>query len=187
MQRSQAKKGTAPLLSRAWAHQDDSDTAMSRLAKEYAQLQGKLSQPQYDWVCGLEPASEESLSSWRCEFVGPEDSAYAGFRFTLEIEIEVKKYPMYPPVFRFVPKSVVHPNVKWETGEICLDLLKESWTPLYGLLDVVEGIRHLLAEPGLDSPLDLDMAHLYQADYEAYVQIVKYRLVERDYDAVYKV
>lgn len=157
---------------------------MSRIFKEYAQLRKRLEQPEYIWIHALRPVNDEDMSQWTCEFVGPEESAYEGFEFKLEIHVDADKYPIHAPSVKFEPYNMVHPNVKWSTGEICLDLLKDSWTPMYRLLDVVGAIRDLLLEPGLDSPLELDLAHIYAADYDAFAQLVKYRLIERDFSGV---
>jgi peroxin-4 len=55
---------------------------------------------------------------------------------------------------------VVHTNVALETGEICLDLLKDKWSAAYTLREVVKAIRLLLAYPETESPLNVDVAAL---------------------------
>ena len=54
----------------------------------------------------------------------------------------------------------MHANVDLQTGEICLDLLKDAWTPAYSILECVRAIRMLLSTPGIDSPLNVDVAAL---------------------------
>jgi peroxin-4 len=58
---------------------------------------------------------------------------------------------------------VVHANVSLQTGEVCLDLLKEAWTPAYSVLECVRAVRLLLACPEPDSPLNVDVAALLRA------------------------
>jgi hypothetical protein len=36
------------------------------------------------------------------------------------------------PTVTFVTR-ICHPNVRWETGEVCLDLLGEGWSPVLGV------------------------------------------------------
>ena len=49
------------------------------------------------------------------------------------MKIEVgPDYPVAPPTITFATK-VFHPNVNFETGEICLDILKREWTPAWNL------------------------------------------------------
>ena len=40
-----------------------------------------------------------------------------------------EQYPNQPPAINFVTK-VFHPNV-YNDGKICLDILKENWSPVY--------------------------------------------------------
>jgi len=68
-------------------------------------------------------------------------------------------YPLNPPTITFTT-PICHPNVHFRTGEICLDLLKTSWTPAYTLAKTLEAIYQLLAYPEVDSPLNVDVAGL---------------------------
>lgn len=55
----------------------------------------------------------------------------------------------------------MHPNIDLATGEICLDLLKDAWTPAYTVLETVRAVRDgLLPYPEVDSPLNVDAAAL---------------------------
>ena len=60
---------------------------------------------------------------------------------------------------RFVT-PIVHPNISLQNGEICLDLLKDAWTPAYSVLECVRAVRMLLSCPETDSPLNVDVAAL---------------------------
>lgn len=69
-------------------------------------------------------------------------------------------YPNNPPEVHF-QTPICHPNVSFKTGEICLDLLKTSWTPAYGIVSTLEAVQQLLSAGGEpDSPLNLDIAKL---------------------------
>lgn len=59
--------------------------------------------------------------------------------------------------------SVVHPNIALTTGEICLDLFKDAWSPAYSILEVVRAVRRLLSYPETDSPLNVDFAALMRS------------------------
>lgn len=87
---------------------------------------------------------------------------------------------MAPPSVRFIT-PVCHPNVHFkvfpfpfppifliplspkQTGEICLDLLKTSWTPAYTIVSTLEAVHQLLAYPEVDSPLNVDVAALLRS------------------------
>lgn len=66
---------------------------------------------------------------------------------------------MAPPKIKFLTK-ICHPNVDFESGDVCLDLLKEEWTPVLGVVGAVESVGRLLGEPGWDSPLGVEVAAL---------------------------
>jgi len=106
----------------------------------------------------LYPKSESDLFSWTAFIVGPPDSPFANARFQLKIQVP-SSYPMTPPKITFVTK-MCHPNVHFKTGEICLDILKDTWTPVWTLESACRAIIALLGNPAADSPLNCDAAHL---------------------------
>lgn len=82
--------------------------------------------------------------------------------FTLTLLIP-PTYPTSPPQISF-QTPCCHPNIHFQTGEICLDLLKSAWTPAYGVVSALEAVQQLLAAGGVgaDSPLNLEVARLYR-------------------------
>lgn len=79
-------------------------------------------------------------------------------RWLINIQLSTS-YPLSPPKMRFVTQ-IIHPNIALQTGEICLDLLKDKWTPTYSVLQCVRAVRMLLGYPETDSPLNVDVAAL---------------------------
>mmetsp|Transcript_23029 Transcript_23029/g.51941 ORF Transcript_23029/g.51941 Transcript_23029/m.51941 type:complete len:105 (-) Transcript_23029:285-599(-) len=71
-------------------------------------------------------------------------------------------YPLAPPSITFVTK-VFHPNVNFNTGEICLDILKREWTPAWCLEAACRAIIALLGEPDVDSPWNCDAGNMIRA------------------------
>lgn len=47
----------------------------------------------------------------------------------LQVDIQLEdQYPFVPPKMRFITR-VWHPNVSSASGAICLDILKDQWSP----------------------------------------------------------
>ncbi|KAJ9155888.1 Ubiquitin-conjugating enzyme [Coniochaeta hoffmannii] len=107
----------------------------------------------------LGPVHEGELLAWEAVINGRGVGAgYDEGRWLLTISLP-PTYPLAPPTIRFAT-PIVHANVSLETGEICLDLLKDAWTPAYSVLECVRAVRMLLSCPGVDSPLNVDVAAL---------------------------
>ena len=68
----------------------------------------------------------DDLFYWQATIVGPDDSPYSGGVFFLDIHFPVD-YPFKPPKVSFTTK-VYHMNIS-STGGICLDILKDKWSP----------------------------------------------------------
>merc|ERR1712021_219774 len=90
---------------------------------------------------------------------GPRDSPYEGGRFKLELFLP-EDYPMAPPKVRFLTK-IYHPNVD-KLGRICLDILKDKWSPALQIRTVLLSIQALLSAPNPDDPLDNNVAEVWK-------------------------
>jgi ubiquitin-conjugating enzyme E2 N len=84
------------------------------------------------------------------EIIGPRDTPYSGGIFKLEMFIG-GKYPMEPPKVRFLTK-IYHPNID-KLGRICLDILKDKWSPAIQIRTLILSIIVLIGMPNLDDPL----------------------------------
>ena len=109
-------------------------------------------------LLSLGPVSESSLLHWEAVLKGPRRTAYEDGLWELDIKLP-ENYPMAPPTVRFLTQCC-HPNIHIQTGEICLDLLKTSWSPAYTIASTLEAVQQLLAYPQVDSPLNVDIANV---------------------------
>jgi peroxin-4 len=137
---------------------------MKRLLQELKELR-----KQKNSDITLEPVSD-SLLKWSATMkgVGP----FADGVFELELSLTTK-YPQEPPQIRF-KTPICHPNINFKTGEICLDLLKENWSPSYQLYSTLMAVQSLLQEPEPSSPLNCDAANLLRTgDFRAYNSLVR--------------
>ncbi|EEA07260.1 ubiquitin-conjugating enzyme family protein [Cryptosporidium muris RN66] len=86
---------------------------------------------------------------------GPEGTPYEGGYYKLELFLP-EQYPMEPPKVRFLTK-IYHPNID-KLGRICLDILKDKWSPALQIRTVLLSIQALLSSPEPDDPLDTTVA-----------------------------
>ncbi|CAL5223117.1 g5579 [Coccomyxa viridis] len=93
---------------------------------------------------------------------GPRDTAYDGGLFVVDIQLE-DQYPFVPPKMRFRSK-VWHPNVSSANGAICLDILKDQWSPALTLKTALLSLQALLSSPQPDDPQDAVVARQYIHD-----------------------
>jgi len=104
----------------------------------------------------------DNLFKWRGLIKGPPETPFEEGWFQLDFQI-TENYPISPPKVRFVTK-VFHPNIHFDTGEICLDILNQSsWTPAWTLESVARAIITLLGSPNADSPLNCDCGNAIRA------------------------
>ena len=108
--------------------------------------------------------AEPSDSNARHFFVkiaGPSDSPYEGGLFALELFLP-EEYPLVAPKVLFRTK-IYHPNID-RLGRICLDILKNKWSPALQIKAVLLSIQALMSAPNVDDPLDEAVADHWKND-----------------------
>eukprot|EP00808_Paulinella_micropora_P029341 g205.t1 len=149
-----------------------SSAHVRRLLKEYKEVQSnqrKRAKAMEQGSAGaydsnnieLKPKDEDNLSLWDAWITGPPETPYAEAKFRLKIQVP-STYPHSPPMVHFVTK-ICHPNVHFKTGEICLDVLKDKWTPIWTLEATCRAIAALMSAPDASSPLNCDCGNLLRA------------------------
>ncbi|KAB2083709.1 hypothetical protein ES319_A05G287000v1 [Gossypium barbadense] len=133
--------------------------ASKRITKELKDLQ---KDPPVS--CSAGPVGDD-MFHWQATITGPADSPYAGGVFLVSIHFP-PDYPFKPPKVSFKTK-VYHPNIN-SNGSICLDILKEQWSPALTIPKVLLSICSLLADPNPDDPLEPEIAHTYKTDRAKY-------------------
>ncbi|XP_012843957.1 PREDICTED: ubiquitin-conjugating enzyme E2 28 [Erythranthe guttata] len=119
--------------------------------------------------CSAGPVGED-MFHWQATIMGPQDSPYAGGVFLVTIHFP-PDYPFKPPKVAFRTK-VFHPNIN-SNGSICLDILKEQWSPALTISKVLLSICSLLTDPNPDDPLVPEIAHMYKTDRSKYEQTAR--------------
>jgi len=103
--------------------------------------------------------------------MGPTDTPYSGGEFVIYLHFS-NDFPQIPPKGYFLTK-IFHPNVAFDSGEICLNTLKRDWKPDYGLTKILVAIRSLLIVPNADSALNEEAAKLLLNSYDDYARRAK--------------
>jgi len=102
------------------------------------------------------PANVFQLSAILSGHALPTASGYHAGRWLVALTLPTN-YPMAPPAIRFVT-PICHPNVAWQTGDICLDVLKENWTPVLGLVGALESVVRLTSPASIAPSMSISPA-----------------------------
>lgn len=110
--------------------------------------------------CSAGPATD-NLYEWQATIIGPEDSPYHNGVFYLKI-VFPQDYPFKPPRVSFLTK-IYHCNIG-ECGSICLDILKDQWSPALSVSKVLLSICSLMTDPNPEDPLVTSIADLLKSN-----------------------
>ncbi|KAI0980674.1 hypothetical protein GJ496_008853 [Pomphorhynchus laevis] len=135
--------------------------ALRRLNREY---QDFMKDPPAN--CSAGPVND-NMFKWKATIIGPNDSPYAGGIFLLDIEFP-RDYPFKPPRVMFSTK-IYHPNIN-SSGNICLDILQNQWSPALTVNKILLSICSLLNDPNPDDPLVNDIASVYKTNRRLYMK-----------------
>ena len=110
-----------------------------------------------------------------------------------------EQYPNKPPSVKFI-SQMFHPNV-YATGELCLDILQNRWSPTYDVAAVLTSIQRwveirmetcdgtliadtalsLLNDPNTGSPANVEASNLYKDNRKEYTKRVR-ETVEKSWE-----
>jgi len=113
---------------------------------------------------------DDNIKEWNASIIGPVNTPYYGGIFNLNIKFPVD-YPFKPPKICFLNK-IYHPNIN-SKGHICLDILKDKWSPALTISKVLLSISSLLTDPNPDDPLAPEPARIYKKNRDRYNIIAK--------------
>merc|ERR1712205_259608 len=113
---------------------------------------------------------EDNLRYFNVIIAGPQDSPFEGGVFKLELFLPAE-YPMVPPKVRFLTK-IYHPNID-RLGRICLDILKDKWSPALQIRTVLISIQALMSAPNPDDPLNNEAAEQWKSNEQAALKTAK--------------
>lgn len=115
---------------------------------------------------------EDNVNEFYVEFRGPRESPYEGGCWKVHVELP-EAYPYKSPSIGFVNK-IYHPNVDEMAGSVCLDVINQTWSPMFDLVNVFEVfLPQLLLYPNPTDPLNGEAAAMLMREPEAYSRKVR--------------
>ncbi|EDW87244.2 ubiquitin-conjugating enzyme E2-24 kDa [Drosophila yakuba] len=119
--------------------------------------------------CSAGPTGD-NLYEWTSTIMGPADSVYEGGIFELDI-LFPQEYPFVPPKVLF-RTPIYHCNIH-RHGLICLDILKENWSPALTISTILLSICSLLTDCNPYDPLVNKIAVEYRTNREQHDKIAR--------------
>merc|ERR1712159_248449 len=122
-------------------------------------------------VQGIETqVDDKNYRHFYVKIYGPSNTPYEGGIFQAELLLP-DEYPMCPPKVVFCTK-IYHPNID-NLGRICLDILKDKWSPALQIRTVLLSIQALLSSPNPDDPLNNAVADEWKSNEEQAINNAK--------------
>ena len=114
---------------------------------------------------------DNDLFTWEANIIGPENTPYNKGVFKIRIEFP-QDYPFKPPKVIFLTK-IYHCNIN-NSGGICLDILKNMWSPALTTNKILLSISSLLDDQNPNDPLMPEIANQYINNKEEFIKTAKY-------------
>ncbi|GAA6017594.1 hypothetical protein JCM11491_005295 [Sporobolomyces phaffii] len=153
----------APSTSKNVVHDKEASNAASVAKRLQSELMSLMMSPPAPGISAF-PESDSDLTYWVGRLEGPEATPYEGHVYAISLRFH-NEYPFKAPTVRF-ESTCFHPNVDMH-GNICLDILKEKWSPALSVSTILVSLQSLLGEPNNASPLNVEAAELWD-DAEAF-------------------
>ncbi|ODV77381.1 uncharacterized protein CANTADRAFT_7855 [Suhomyces tanzawaensis NRRL Y-17324] len=116
---------------------------------------------------------QDSIQQFFVIFKGPGDTPYVGGTWKIRVELP-DQYPIKSPSIGFTNK-IYHPNIDEGSGSVCLDVINQTWLPMFGLLNIFENfLPHLLRYANPSDPLNTEASTLMTKDEAKYTDTVKH-------------
>ncbi|CUS21144.1 LAQU0S02e06964g1_1 [Lachancea quebecensis] len=91
----------------------------------------------------------------------PDEGYYKGGRFKFCATFK-DTYPIEPPKVTLMSK-IFHPNIDLQ-GNVCLNILREDWSPVLDVQSILIGLLMLFLEPNATDPLNKAAADVLVAN-----------------------
>ncbi|KAF8457676.1 ubiquitin-conjugating enzyme type E2 [Terfezia claveryi] len=115
-------------------------------------------------------------------FKGPDKTPFSGGIWKVHVELP-DQYPYKSPSIGFVNR-IFHPNIDELSGSVCLDVINQTWSPMFDMINIFEVfLPQLLTYPNPGDPLNGEAAGLLLRDpknYEAKVKEYVYKYATKE-------
>ncbi|KAL3902496.1 MAG: hypothetical protein SGPRY_012047, partial [Prymnesium sp.] len=115
---------------------------------------------------------ESNPLHWKGAIKGPIGTPYEGGLFRIDIVLP-SDYPFVPPKMKYDTK-IWHPNISSESGAICLDILKNEWSPALTVRTALISLQALMSAPEPDDPQDAVVAKQYKEAHSEFCRTAKF-------------
>jgi len=114
----------------------------------------------------------DNMQEFYVRFKGPTETPFVGGNWKIHVEIP-DQYPYKSPSIGFVNR-IFHPNIDELSGSVCLDVINQTWSPMYDMINIFEVfLPQLLRYPNPTDPLNGEAAALMMREPKAYDAKVK--------------
>ncbi|KAH9604130.1 hypothetical protein KSS87_010470 [Heliosperma pusillum] len=105
----------------------------------------------------------DSMQEFYVEFHGPNESPYHKGVWRIRVELP-DAYPYKSPSIGFINK-IYHPNVDEMSGSVCLDVINQTWSPMFGktkLFHIVKEVNELFLSLVKESLCFPDLVNVFE-------------------------
>eukprot|EP00478_Filoreta_tenera_P002338 GABV01002411.1.p1 GENE.GABV01002411.1~~GABV01002411.1.p1 ORF type:complete len:180 (-),score=39.12 GABV01002411.1:58-597(-) len=160
---------------RAKKDADDDKSAEKKKTMGALRVQVDFDELELPSNCQLDLPNKDDLLNFKIK-VKPDDGMWQRGTFEFSFSIP-ENYPHKPPKVKCLTK-IYHPNIDLD-GNVCLNILRDDWKPIFTVQSVLHGLLFLFVEPNHSDPLNHEAAKVMRTDFPQFERNVKASLEGR--------